>query len=123
MRRVDTYGKRLAHAIELAGGMKQTELADAIGVKKATVNQVLSGKTNCLNAPNSALAARLLKVDHDWLATGEGEPRPLLMHERMSLSAKAVYIGQLLDDISDPEKREKAYALIVQVLAFGAGLN
>ncbi len=120
---MDTYGKRLAHAIDLAGGMKQTELAAAIGVKKATVNQVLSGKTNALNAPNSALAAKLLKVDHHWLATGDGEPRPLLMYERMGLSPKAVYLGQLRDNIQEPEKRDRAYALIVQMLEFGTGLH
>ena len=113
------YGERLAQAIELAGGMKQTALADAIGVKKATINQALSGKSQYLNALNSARAAELLEVDHHWLATGEGEPRPLLLRERMALSKRGVYVGQLLDKIEDPDRRERAYALIVQMLEFG----
>ena len=113
------YGERLAQAIELAGGMRQTALADAIGVKKATINQVLSGKSQYLNALNSARAAELLEVDHHWLATGEGEPRPLLMRERMALSKRAVYVGQLLDQIDSPAQRDRAYAIIVQMLEFG----
>ena len=107
--------------MDLCDHIRQTDLADRIGVKKATVNQVLTGKTAYLNALNSALAAKELRVDHHWLATGDGEARPLLMMERLALSARAVHIGNQLDAITDPDKRAKAYALMLQVLELGAG--
>ncbi len=117
---VDTYGKRLEHAMQLAGVTNQSALARDIGCTKATINQVLKGgQTQYLNALNSARAARVLGVDHHWLATGEGEPRTALMNERMALTPKAVYIGERLDAIESPEKRARAYALIVQILDFG----
>lgn len=118
------YGARLKLAMELNGWTNQAALARAIGVQKATINQVLTDdpdkvQTKYLNALNSARIARILNVDHHWLATGEGEPRAVLMAERMSLSPKAVYIGEKLDAIADPNQRARAYALIVQILEFG----
>jgi transcriptional regulator with XRE-family HTH domain len=122
--RMSEYGARLKQAMELNGWTNQAALARAIGVQKATINQVLTDdaektQTKYLNALNSARVARLLNVDHHWLATGEGDPRTDLMSERMALSPKAVYIGEKLDAIEDPQKRARAYALIVQILEFG----
>jgi transcriptional regulator with XRE-family HTH domain len=54
----------------------RTKLAAALEISKQAVGQVLTGKTNALTCDKSARAARFLKVDHFWLATGEGEPRP-----------------------------------------------
>lgn len=116
---VETYADRIKHAMELAN-KRQIDLARGIGVEKATINSLLKSRSGMLNALNSVRAAVFLGVDHHWLATGEGEPRPLLMMERLALSAKAIYIGGLLDDLPTHEQREKAYALIVQMLEFGA---
>lgn len=112
------YGRRLAEALELAGWARG-QLAKELGVSAQAVGQVLTGATAAFTAANSARASRLLGVDSHWLATGEGVPRHPLMLERQALSAKAVYIGQLLDGIDDPQKREQAYAIIVQMLEFG----
>lgn len=116
-----TYPDRLKAAMDKAG-LNQKQLADAMGVDKQTVNSCIvlagSNKDRALSAENSARAARVLGVDHHWLATGEGEANPVMMVERMALSSKAVYIGDRFDAISDPQKRRQAYAMIVQFLDF-----
>ena len=70
-----SYGKRLDRALTLAG-KERKELANAIGVKVQSIGQVINGQTQALTAENSARAAKFLKVDHHWLATGEGLAHP-----------------------------------------------
>jgi transcriptional regulator with XRE-family HTH domain len=119
---VDTYGDRLRRAMTLAGYTQNVQLARAMGVTKQAVHSVLkSGAKGMLNAANSVRAAEACEVDHRWLALGEGEPRVPLMTERLALSTRAVYIGMRLDEIADHARREAAYAVIVQMLDFGAG--
>lgn len=48
------------------------ELAAVLGVDPNAVTKVLRGGTKQMSAENSSKAARHLKVDPDWLATGEG---------------------------------------------------
>jgi len=69
----NTYGNRLNEALRLANRERQ-ELADAIAVSVQAVGQVIAGKTKALTAENSERAARFLRVDPYWLATGEGTP-------------------------------------------------
>ncbi|MCM2575131.1 helix-turn-helix domain-containing protein [Achromobacter xylosoxidans] len=68
---MNTYGSRLEQALQLAG-RERIELANAIDVSVQAIGQVIAGKTKALTAENSAKAARFLKVDAYWLATGEG---------------------------------------------------
>ena len=112
------YGERLGRALELAR-KERGQLASALGISSQAVGQVIRGKTGAFTAENNARAARFLEVDSFWLATGEGEPRTLLMMERLALSTRAVYVGQLLDQLESPAQRDRAYALIVQMLEFG----
>lgn len=70
-----TYGDRLEHALRIAK-RDRGELSAAIDISIQAIGQVIAGKTKALTAENSARAARFLNVDHFWLATGEGEPRP-----------------------------------------------
>lgn len=73
------FAHRLAHAMELAGLPKYggaSQLARAIGTTPQATLQVLKGETKSLTAENTAKAARFLKVDWFWLATGQGQPRP-----------------------------------------------
>lgn len=80
-----TYAERLASAMELAG-LKGREarrqlsemLRDTMEVKLSVqaIGQVLTDPRRAFSAEISARVARLLRVDHYWLATGEGEPRP-----------------------------------------------
>lgn len=121
---VVSYQERLNWAIAQAGydyRGGQEKLAREIGIKSATLGQVRRGESNEMTASNSARTAKILGVDHFWLATGEGEPIIPKMDERLALSAQAVYIGERLDAIVDPAQRARAYALIVQVLDFGFG--
>lgn len=116
---MSTFGERLAHAMKLAGMLRASHLAEATACEKATVGQILSGKTEDPRSSNAARFARVLQVDPFWLSLGDGEARPPFMAERAALSAQAVYIGGLLDKIADPTQKAKAYALIVQMLEFG----
>jgi transcriptional regulator with XRE-family HTH domain len=73
------FGQRLAHAMELAGLPKYggaSQLARGIGTTPQAPLQVLKGESKALTAENTARAAKFLKVDWFWLATGEGKPRP-----------------------------------------------
>lgn len=70
-----TYGERLNQAIQLAGSSRAA-VAEAVGASVQAIGQVIRGDTVALTAENSARAAEALRVDHFWLATGEGEPRP-----------------------------------------------
>ena len=70
-----TYGKRLDQAISMAKSSRKA-LAIGIGVSEQAIGQVIRGDTVAFSAENSAKAARFLRVDHHWLATGEGDPRP-----------------------------------------------
>lgn len=70
-----TYGERLNLAIKLAGSSRAA-VAEAVGASVQAIGQVIRGDTVALTAENSARAAEALRVDHFWLATGEGEPRP-----------------------------------------------
>jgi phage repressor protein C with HTH and peptisase S24 domain len=54
-------------------GITQAELARACGVKPPSVSGWLSGKSKFLRGENLLQAARALKVNEDWLATGKGE--------------------------------------------------
>ena len=107
----------MRHAMRLrTPEWSQAELARAVGTTRATINQVLGPRNGALNAENTAAAARLLNIDQHWLATGEGTPQPYGAMERLTLSPRAVYIGTRLDAITDPDRRAKAYALIIQLL-------
>lgn len=46
-----------------------------LGVSRQAVYQALKGDTRALSAENCARAARAMRVDMYWLATGEGVPR------------------------------------------------
>jgi transcriptional regulator with XRE-family HTH domain len=70
-----TYGKRLKQAIELAGTDRAALAAD-LGVSVQAVGQVITGGRNgtqTFTASNNVKAARFLRVDPLWLATGEGD--------------------------------------------------
>jgi hypothetical protein len=70
------YKERLARALQLAN--RQTkELQLHLGVTYQAMKSLEDGKTKALSVENNARAARFLDVDAFWLATGEGQPRPL----------------------------------------------
>ena len=70
-----SYGSRLQEAMRLAGKSRE-ELAVAAGVTVQAIGQCSRGETKFLKVDGSAKAAAFLDVDHYWLATGDGNPRP-----------------------------------------------
>lgn len=66
-----TLAERLNTAMERSG-LTQAELARACGVKPPSVNGWLSGKSKYLRGENLLKAAAALRVNQQWLATGEG---------------------------------------------------
>lgn len=54
-------------------GIKTSQLARDLGVSYQAVKKVLEGGSSALNTENNAAAARILGVNSDWLATGQGE--------------------------------------------------
>lgn len=100
-----SYGERLAKAMELAR-VDRARVAAALDISVQAVGQVLKGKSKAFTADKSAKAARLLKVDHFWLATGEGDPKP------PGLSEEAQEFGRRYDRL-DAEGRAKFSAAIV----------
>jgi transcriptional regulator with XRE-family HTH domain len=103
------YGERLSEAIRLAGLPERearAKLAKALGISVQAVGGVLIGTTKAFAVEQSARAARFLEVDHFWLATGEGEPRPA------GLSDDAAALARQYDRLSDEEKRRYRVLLI-----------
>ena len=104
------YGTRLEQALQLARKTRG-ELARHLGVSSQAVGQVITGSTKSLTAENSARAARFLRVDHHWLATGEGEPRTTPL-----ASPLAQDIAKLFDQVPASE-RDRLYAMITYTIA------
>lgn len=110
------YGERLKEAMKLAKLPERegrARLATALGISVQAVGMVINGQTKAFAAEQSARAARFLEVDHFWLATGEGEPRPA------GLSEDATALAQQYDRLSNEEKRRYR----VLLLAARAGLS
>lgn len=68
------YADRLGEAMQLER-MDVTALAKGLRVSYQAVKKVIDGRTHAFTADNNVRAARLLKVDSEWLATGEGQAR------------------------------------------------
>lgn len=109
-----TYGKRLEKALNTAGKQRK-ELAGRLGCTPQAIGMVITGggKTErSLSVENHAKAARFLRVDSYWLATGEGSMEiGVTDQQRMlaSLSDDAVEIATYFDMLKNPGDRTRAY--------------
>nr|WP_182312138.1 XRE family transcriptional regulator [Comamonas testosteroni] len=65
------YRERLKEAMEKRG-VKTTELANGMGISYQAVKRVLDGLSTAFTAANNAKAAFFLRINPNWLATGEG---------------------------------------------------
>lgn len=111
---MNTYGERLEEALRIAG-RERKELCAAIDITLQALGQVISGKTKALTAANSARAARFLKVDHFWLATGEGEPRPKIENAPPQIPGFSAQDWALLPE---PDKQEVVTLLAGKIERF-----
>ena len=66
-----SYGQRLQKALDHAQ-VSRLDLAAALGISVQAVGQVITGKSVSFTAENHSRAAEFLRVNHFWLATGEG---------------------------------------------------
>jgi hypothetical protein len=78
----DGYWERLRAAMGITARMPDDEqrrrvkaLADGLCISYQAVMKYSSGTSKAFTAANNARAARVLQVDPDWLALGDGEMR------------------------------------------------
>lgn len=74
------YTERLHQAMRLAGLNPEESsgvhvLSKALGCTYQAAKKALDGATKMLTADNNVAASYFLKVDSEWLATGQGVPR------------------------------------------------
>lgn len=114
-----TYGGRLQQAMTLAKKVRR-DLATALGVSVQAIGQVVTSPTSQLTAENSAKAARYLGVDHHWLATGEGEPRPWV---KPVASPMALDLARQFDTRTPPQLRDRVYSQVTGAIELAATVH
>lgn len=79
------YGERLTQAFDAGKSLGVTvqKLADALDITYQGVKKALDGEA-MPSGKNNTLLARELRVNSDWLATGEGEARPVTNPDAVS---------------------------------------
>lgn len=91
-----SFSDRLQAAMD-AEGLRQTDLANKVGLSRAAINQLITGSSKGMKPDNLVAVARALRVRIEWLATGEEPMRdPITPEDRATISE----LHQL-----DPEKR------------------
>jgi transcriptional regulator with XRE-family HTH domain len=90
------FGQRVRDA-RLLAGLTQHELAQRVGISQSTLGEA---ETSAQGSAYTPQIARACNVSAEWLATGEGEPRPELDADREKLSAEAVQLGLRYDTLS-----------------------
>lgn len=108
-----TYGQRLDQAIKLAKSTRKA-VGVALEISEQAVGMVVRGDTGAFTAENSAKAARFLRVDHHWLATGEGEARPKSGWPFLSFGPTEYFA---LDDALRQEVEDRLLGAIVRTHA------
>ena len=110
-----SYGTRLLQAIQDAG-VTRKELARELGVTVHAIAMVVTSagnKERWLSRENHLKAAKFLKVDANWLMTGENAPEkaPLYMQESPpELSPTAMELAWLYDQIPLTERIRRVVA-------------
>lgn len=83
----------------------QAKLARACGVKPPSVSGWLNGKSKFLRGENLLKAAKALKVDQDWLATGRGE-----MRRAEDSNSKGNVAAVLLNPVAETAQEQRLLA-------------
>ena len=102
------YTHRLLDAMS-AAEVDAPALVEALGITYQAVKKAVKGTTKMLDAANNSKAAKLLNVNPDWLATGdgprrrEGWPFPLVMVEKYDrlCDEQKVWVQAKLDGLLD----------------------
>lgn len=101
---MSTLADRIRAAMS-ASGVSQAELARACDVKPPSVNGWLSGKAKFLRGENLLKAAKALKVDQDWLATGRGE-----MKRAGDVNSNGNLAAVLLNPVAETSQEQRLLA-------------
>ena len=115
------YKDRLEQAMKKSG-VTTTALAASLDVSYQAVKKVLDGSTRAFTAANNARAAAVLKVNPNWLATGEGEwedvGAPLASRADAPKHSARVLVEQLANLASDqrPTLRKNLGNLLVELV-------
>ncbi len=70
----ESYAGRLLWAMRRAGKTNQSELARAVGVKPQSIQYLCDPHAGARGSSHTPSLARVLGVQADWLATGQGAP-------------------------------------------------
>ena len=107
-----TYTERFVESIKKIGRKPESSkdvrwLAEQTGVSYQAMKKVIAGTTNMLAADNNVRAAKALRVNSEWLATGE-----LGAHGADAAEIAAIY--HAANDQGRAVLRATAHALIVE---------
>jgi hypothetical protein len=69
-----TYTDRLLWAMSQCGKTNQSELARAVGIRPQSIQYLCDPQSGARGSSHTPSLARVLGVDAQWLATGEGQP-------------------------------------------------
>jgi len=133
-----TYGKRLEAALTHAGKSRKA-LADLLDCTPQAIGIVINWtgeKDRKLGTEAHAEAAKFLKVDSYWLATGKGEMvisryckqnQPVAPVEpaqtatnNVALSNESVMLGTMLDTIKEPMRRIEVMSACVNLIVLAS---
>lgn len=89
MSSVDT-GKRIK-ALRLARGLKQKDLAAAIGIKPPSLSELESGESKAPSGPVLTALCTALGTNAEWLLTGRGDPTPHTAMDGDSSELQAIW--------------------------------
>ena len=68
-----TIGDRIRYLLEVRK-MKQTEVAQAIGITQAAISNIVTNASRKPSAPTLLKLAAALQCNPHWIVTGQGEP-------------------------------------------------
>jgi len=116
-----TFGKRLQKALDLSKCSRK-KLASELGVSPQAIGMVITGGGKIerkLSPENTRKAARLLKVDFEWLSTGETAPPangPPAVIDAPALSPDALQLAKYFDKIPEGMGKVIARQACMQVI-------
>ncbi len=93
------YGERLATAMRLRN-LKQTELANALGITQSTVSKIING-SQYLDFDLAVKACEILDIPLDWLAHGAELP-PKAPFYRNPERQRIEYLMSLIQEAEYP---------------------
>lgn len=83
-------GKRI-RALRIARGLKQKDLAKAIGIAAPSLSELETGQSKEPSGPVLTALCRVLQTNAEWLLTGKGDPGAALPINGDQAELQAIY--------------------------------